>query len=225
MTPHASADAQASFDPRLSGLVGQVKGFMAHAEGLALYRLGLLAGASGLGPLLEIGTYCAKSAIYLGEAARQIGTVLFSVDHHRGSEEMQPGWEHHDPGVVDPRSGRIDTLAVARTNLAEAGLEPYVIMVVGESSVVAAHWATPLSLLFIDGGHGQRVAWTDYRCWTSAVAPGGFLAIHDVFSDPSKGGRPPFEIFCAALASGLWQEQAELAEGSLRVLRRLGCHE
>jgi predicted O-methyltransferase YrrM len=189
-------------------------------EGMALYRCGLAAARSRVGPLLEVGTYCGKSAVYLGFAAREEGATLFSVDHHRGSEENQAGWEHHDPALVDPRSGRMDTLPLARRSVEEAGLEGTVVLVVGESVAVAAAWTTPLGLLFIDGGHGAEVEWADYRAWTPRVAPGGLLAIHDVFPDPADGGRPPYEIYCDALASGGWTEDPALGRGSLRVLRR-----
>lgn len=196
------------------------KGFMAPEEGLALHRAGLRAAASGLGPLVEIGTYCGKSAVYLGEGAREGRAVLFSIDHHRGSEEIQPGWEHHDPEVVDATSGRMDTLPFARRTIADAGLEDHVVLVVGSSLVVAAGWAKPLALVFIDGGHGAEVEWADFRAWAPLVAPGGWLAIHDVFPDPADGGRPPYEIYRAALDSGEFAEEGDAGCGSLRVLRR-----
>ena len=201
-------------------LVRRLKGFMPDDEGLALYRAGREAAGSGLGPLLEVGTYCGKSAVYLGNAARESGAVLFTVDHHRGSEENQAGWEHHDTTVVDPSTGRMDTLPLARRAVEEAGLEDTVVLVVGPSAAVAGAWGRPLSFLFIDGGHGDEVAWADYRNWTPHVAPGGIMAIHDVFADPADGGRPPYEIFCAALDSGHWREDPALGCGSLRVLRR-----
>ena len=190
-------------------------------EGLALYRAGLDAARSGAGPILEVGTYCAKSTVYLGAAAREGGSVVFTVDHHRGSEENQSGWEHHDPTVVDPASGRMDTLPFARRTIEAAGLEDNVVLVVGRSEVVAASWDRPLGMLFIDGGHGEAIAWADYRCWSPKVSRGGLMAIHDVFPDPAEGGRPPYEIYCAALSSGDWAEEADLGCGSLRVLRRL----
>ncbi len=189
-------------------------------EGLALHEVGLRAGHSGLGPLLEIGTYCGKSALYLGSAARDTGAVLFSVDHHRGSEENGPGWEHHDASLVDARTGRTDTLPWARRALEDAGLEDHVVLVVGASATVAAAWAAPLALVFIDGGHGEEVASADYRLWGPKVAAGGYLAIHDVFPDPADGGRPPYEMYLDALASGRWVEEEPLGCGSLRVLRR-----
>jgi predicted O-methyltransferase YrrM len=200
-----------------------VKGFMPPDEGLALHRAAsVAAGGSGPGgPLLEIGTYCGQSAVYLGAAAEAAGNVLFSVDHHHGSEEIQRGWEHHDPEVVDPATGRMDTLPWARRTVEEAGLEASVVLLVGPSTVAAARWATPLSLLFIDGGHGHAMAWADYRAWAPKVAAGGLLAIHDVFPDPADGGRPPYELFCEAVASGEFDECPDLACGSLRVLRRV----
>ena len=208
-------------DPSLLAVARAAKGFMPDDEGIGLYRAGVEAAGSGEGPLLEVGTYCGKSAVYLGAAARFTGRVLFTVDHHRGSEENQPGWEHHDAGVIDPRTGRMDTLPHFRRTVEVAGLEDVVVGIVGDSPIVAAHWATPLSLLFIDGGHGAAPAWADYRAWAPHVAVGGFLAIHDVFEDPADGGRPPYELWCQALASGAF---AELwACGSLRVLRRVGA--
>lgn len=211
-------------DAELLAHARSAKGFMPDDEGLALYRAGLAAAATGLGPLLEVGTYCGKSAVYLGAAARAGGTVLFTVDHHRGSEENQAGWEHHDASLVDAWSGRMDTLPVARHTVAAAGLEAAVVLVVGESTVVAAHWSTPLALLFIDGGHGDSVAWADYRGWTPQLAGGGLLAIHDVFPDPAHGGRPPYELYCEALRSGAFTEAEGAGCGSLRVLRKAGLH-
>ncbi|MEM7273043.1 MAG: class I SAM-dependent methyltransferase [Actinomycetota bacterium] len=172
------------------------------------------------GPMLEVGSYCGKSACYLGPVARRLGTVLFCVDHHRGSEENQAGWEWHEPDLVDPDIGLMDTLPVFRRTVHDAGLEGVAVAVVGDSPTVAANWSTPLSLLFIDGGHGERPAALDYERWTPQVATGGLLVIHDVFPDPADGGRPPYErIYLPALASGRFTEVS--ATGSLRVLRRV----
>jgi predicted O-methyltransferase YrrM len=208
-------------DPRLLAAARAAKGFMPDDEGLALYGSALVAASSGLGPILEVGTYCAKSAIYLGAAARLGGAQVFSIDHHRGSEEMQPGWQHHDPEVVDAIDGRIDTLGRARGAIEDAGLDDTVILIVGRSATVAKSWLTPLSLLFIDGGHGHDTAWEDWRSWSVRVSPGGLVAIHDVFADPDQGGRPPYELYCEALRCGQYREISELSHGSLRVLRRL----
>ena len=191
------------------------RGFMPPDEGLALHDA---AAASTVdGPFLEIGSYCGKSAIYLGAAARARGTVLFSVDHHRGSEENQPGWEYHEPDLVDPAVGEIDTLPFFRRTIHDAGLEDVVIATVADSPTLARYWTTPLAFLFIDGGHGTEPAHRDYELWTPLVAAGGTLAIHDVFPNPADGGRPPYQIYCRALESGRFTETG--ATGSLRVLR------
>ncbi len=192
---------------------------MPDEEGLALHQAGRQAASGGLGPLVEVGAYCGKSTVYLGVAAAEGGTVLFSVDHHHGSEENQAGWEHHDPSLVDPVSGRLDTLATWRSTVSRAGLEHAVVGVVGDSATVAAHWRTLLSLVFIDGGHGTEPAWADYQGWAPMIAPGGLLAIHDVFPDPAEGGRPPYDIWRAALDEGGFTHES--ACGSLRVLRRV----
>ena len=168
-----------------------------------------------------MGTYCGKSAVYLGAAAAEAATVLFTVDHHRGSEELQPGWEHHDTAVVDPRTGRIDTLPHFRRTIEDAGLEHAVIAVVGDSVAVATHWRTPLGLVFLDAGHGAAPAHADYGAWSVHVGLGGLLAIHDVFPDRADGGRPPFEIYRRALEEGDFAEVSSLRTGSLRVLQRV----
>jgi predicted O-methyltransferase YrrM len=195
------------------------KGFMPPDEGDALHAAALAAADDVPGlPLLEVGSYCGRSTIWLAAAAREAGRMLFAVDHHRGSEENQAGWEHHDENVVDGRIGRMDTLPFFRAALYDAGLEEQVVAVVGRSPVVAVHWNTPLSFLFIDGGHGVEPARADFQGWTPHVAPGGTLAIHDVFPDPSDGGRPPYqEIYLPALEAGF---ELRSITGSLRVLTR-----
>jgi predicted O-methyltransferase YrrM len=192
---------------------------MPEPEGLALHQAGR-EGAT-VGPLLEVGTYCGKSAVYLGAAAAESDSVLFTVDHHRGSEENQQGSEHHDPGVVDAETGRIDTLPHLRRTVEQAALEGVVIAVVGDSRTVGRHWSTPLGLVFLDGGHGHEPAHGDFEAWAPHVALGGLLAIHDVFPNPADGGPAPFEVFCRALASGEFAEVQSLGEGSLRVLQRV----
>jgi MMP 1-O-methyltransferase len=193
-------------------------GFMPTAEGRALFDAA--AAYAARGPVLEIGSYCGKSTIYLAAAARAAGQVVVTVDHHRGSEEHQPGWEYHDPGLVDPVTGRLDTLPSLRATLAAAGLEDHVVVVVGRSADVARLWGTPLGLVFIDGGHTEQAAVTDYESWAPWVAPSGALAIHDVFPDPADGGQAPYLIYRRALASGAFTEVR--VEGSLRLLERTG---
>jgi predicted O-methyltransferase YrrM len=188
---------------------------MPEDEGLALYDAGL--GAASVGPLLEIGSYCGKSSVYLGSAAEAGGTVLFTIDHHRGSEEMQSDWDHHDEDVVDPRTGRMDSLPFLRRTLEEAELERSVVAIVGDSPTVAAHWRTPLGLVFIDGAHSDEPASADYEGWASKLAAGGVLAIHDVFEDPSEGGQGPFKVYSRALGDGFADVSAR---GSLRIVRR-----
>jgi predicted O-methyltransferase YrrM len=204
--------------PSLRELAEAAKGFMPPDEGLALYEAGVQAGLDVPGaPLVEIGSWCGKSSIYLGAAARQHETVLFAVDHHRGSEENQAGWEHHDTSLVDPQTGLLDTLPTFRRTIHGAGLDDCVIAVVADSPTFAAFFSTPAALVFIDGGHGEAPANADYDAWSHRVADGGYLAIHDVFPNPEDGGRPPYEIYLRALDDGFAEVSAT---GSLRVLRR-----
>jgi predicted O-methyltransferase YrrM len=202
-------------DGRLRRAAEAAKGFMPADEGLALYEAGLLGGA--IGPLLEIGTYCGKSAIYLGAAARERSTVVFTIDHHRGSEEMQSEWDHHDRDLVDPETGRMDSLPFFRRTIEDAKLEDVVVGIVGDSPTIARHWTTPIGFLFVDGGHSEHIAMADYESWAPKLMTGGVLAIHDVFADPGDGGQGPFRVWERAVREGF---DPLIATGSLRVLRR-----
>ncbi|QIP86760.1 class I SAM-dependent methyltransferase [Streptomyces sp. Tu 2975] len=213
--------AAAAPKPEILAAFEAAKGFMPVGEGLALYAAAAEAGALGL-PLLEVGTYCGRSTILLADAARDAGTVVVTVDHHRGSEEQQPGWDYHDPETVDPEVGLMDTLPTFRRTLHKAGLEEHVVAVVGRSPQVAKVWGGKAGFVFIDGGHTDEHATNDYEGWAPHVADGGLLVIHDVFPDPVDEwtGQAPYRIYLRALASGAFTEVS--ATDSLRVLRRTG---
>ncbi|MEU4347459.1 class I SAM-dependent methyltransferase [Streptomyces sp. NPDC023838] len=213
------ATPKATPKPEILAAFEAAKGFMPVREGLALYDAAVQAGALGL-PLLEVGTYCGRSTLLLADAARAAGTVAVTVDHHRGSEEQQPGWEYHDATVVDPEVGLMDTLPTFRRTLHKAGLEDHVIAVVGRSPQVARVWGGPVGLVFIDGGHTDEHANGDYEGWAPHLAEGGLLVIHDVFPDPVDEftGQAPYRVYLRALASGAFTEVS--ATDSLRVLRR-----
>ena len=194
---------------------------MPENEGDALFTAAIDAGRQCPGlPFVEIGSYCGRSTVWFGEAARQCNTVLFAVDHHGGSEENQPGWEWHDASLVDPLTGRLNTLPHFERTMQRAHLTEVVKAVVGDSPTVASSWNEPIAMLFIDGGHGRQVARNDYLSWTPHVSVGGTLAIHDVFSDPALGGQAPYEeIYLPAKKSGKFIDVANT--GSLHILRRV----
>ena len=194
-----------------------VKGFLDKDEGAALYHHAL--GAAAQGPLLEVGSYCGKSTLYLGAACKAHDSLLFAVDHHRGSEEHQLGEAYHDPDLYDASFQKMDSFPAFRHTLARADLENHVVPVVAPSIIAARFWSSPLAMVFIDGGHSMEAALNDYRSWAAHVMRGGLLAIHDVFPNPADGGRPPFEIWKLAQESGLF-EALPLVK-SLGVLRRL----
>lgn len=202
-------------DPQLKAQAEAAAGFMPPAEGMALYQTA--AHYAQRGPVLEIGTYQGKSTIYLAAGARPHGQVTVTIDHHRGSEEHQPGWEYHDPSLIERTSGRIDTLPRLRETLHKAGLEDGVVVIVARSQLAARVWNQPLGLLFIDGGHTEEQAQADYGCWACHVTSGGALAIHDVFPDPAQGGQAPYHIYLRAIQDGFVEKRRE---GSLRVLER-----
>jgi predicted O-methyltransferase YrrM len=205
----------------LLALARTVKGFMPDDEGEALFEAAAAVGRSRPkgATLVEVGAWCGKSTVYLGAACEKTGSVLFSIDHHHGSEENQAGWDHHDLEVVDPRTGRIDTLPFWRRTIVDAGLGSSVIGLVGDSPTIASRWDGAVDFCFIDGGHGSEPAWADFAGWSPKVLTGGVLAIHDVFENPADGGRPPYELWSAAIESKEYEEAG--STGSLRILRRV----
>jgi predicted O-methyltransferase YrrM len=198
-------------------LLASTKGFLDEEEGRCLYEMALEAGP--LGPCLEIGSYCGKSTLYLATACQKSNSILYSIDHHRGSEEQQPGEEYCDPDLLDPQTGAVDTFKVFRSTIERGGLEETVVPIVSRSEVAARLWATPLSLVFIDGGHSMEAASTDYNAWAGHILPGGFLLIHDIFTDPSEGGQAPYHIYKLALESGLFKKVKMVK--TLGVLKRV----
>jgi predicted O-methyltransferase YrrM len=200
-------------------LLNGVKGFLDAQEGRGLYKIALE--ASRIGPCLEIGSYCGKSTIYLGTACRENNGILFSIDHHRGSEEQQPGEEYFDTDLFDHELGRVDTLKEFRKTIEKAGLDDTVVPMVCRSDVAARTWATPLSLVFIDGGHSYEAVYTDYSAWAGHIMHDGYLLIHDIFKDPEKGGQAPYHVYKLAVASGLYKELPMIK--TLGVLKRRTC--
>jgi len=198
--------------------VSEVKGFLAEEEGLKLFELAVE--ACSLGPCLEVGSFCGKSAIYLGVACKMKGRTLFTIDHHRGSEEQQPGQPYFDSDLFDSKTGLIDSLQYFRAMIQKAELEETVVPMIAKSHVVARDWTTALGLVFIDGGHSYEAVVTDYRCWHPHLLPGGFLVFHDIFLDPAEGGQAPYEVYKEALASGRFEVLPMIK--TLGVLRRRG---
>jgi predicted O-methyltransferase YrrM len=183
--------------------IDKVKGFLDEREANCLYELALIAGKNG--PCLEIGSYCGKSSVYLGMACKENSTVLFSIDHHGGSEEQQPGEEYFDPDLQDKETGKIDTLKHFRKTINDFDLDNIVIPVIGGSTTIGNVWRTPLSLIFIDGGHAYETVLSDYDTWANNLMPGGYLLFHDIFPDPAKGGQAPYLVYQKAVASGLYE--------------------
>ena len=202
---------------KLPSHFNSVKGFIDHNEGICLYNYAL--NSSKKGPILEIGSYCGKSTIYIATAVKKYSGCVYSVDHHTGSEENQVGWEYHDIELFDEETGRINSFPEFMRNLRKANLLDTVVPIVSDSSLVSRYWKIPLSMVFIDGGHTMEAAFNDFNNWKDKIIKGGILAIHDVFPNPDDGGRPPYEIYRKALSEKNFKEVE--AVKSLRVLEKL----
>tara|TARA_Y100001936_G_scaffold44816_1_gene43712 strand:- start:4993 stop:5607 length:615 start_codon:yes stop_codon:yes gene_type:complete len=197
--------------------LNSIKGFMDPEEGEFLYSVALE--ASKRGPIVEIGSYCGKSSIYIGKACEKNNSLLFAIDHHTGSEENQVGWEYHDKELFDSQTGRINTFPEFRKNIRNFNLENFIIPIVSDSVLVAKFWTINLSMVFIDGGHSKEAAFNDYNNWNEKIMKDGFLAIHDVFPNPEDGGRPPYEVYLSALNSGKFKDYETVK--SLKILKKI----
>lgn len=180
-----------------------IKGFMDKDEAIRLYNIALK--AARIGPVLEIGSYCGKSAYIIGSACKQEDSILFSIDHHKGSEEQQPEEEYFDSDLFDKKTARINTFPFFQKTLNETSLEDTVVPVVASSALVGKKWKTPVSMVFIDGGHSFEAAHNDYLTWACHIQSEGFLVIHDIFMDPEKGGQAPRRVYEIALESGAYE--------------------
>jgi hypothetical protein len=194
----------------------KIKGFLDDGEADRLFSLAL--SASKIGPCLEIGSYCGKSAIYLGTACKENKSVLFSLDHHTGSEEQQPGQEYFDPDLLDKETGKIDTLRLFRKTIDDFDLVDTVVPIIGRSEIIGRVWQTPLNLIFIDGSHAYESVRNDYKIWSKHLIVGGYLLFHDIFPDPSQGGQAPYQVYSKAVFSGHYEEMPLYK--SLGILKR-----
>ena len=107
---------------------------MPRDEGRALYELALAHGERAHRRHLARGRCVVREVGGLpGRRRRGDVAVLYSLDHHHGSEENQAGWEHFDPTLVDPADGRLNTLPTWQRTIALADLESTVFGLVGPS--------------------------------------------------------------------------------------------
>ncbi len=196
--------------------INKVKGFLDPLEGEALYSYAKKYTKEG--DALEIGSYCGKSAVYIGSAVKENNQKLYSIDHHKGSEEQQPGEEFFDADLLNKEGNGIDTLPYFLNTINSSKLKKIVIPVISSSEEAYQDLKINFSMIFIDGGHSEEAAQNDYRLWSRRLNPGGLLAIHDVFPNPKDGGRPPYNIYLKAIESGHFEE-IEMIK-SLSLLRK-----
>ena len=178
----------------------EIKGFLEEEEGIALYEA--CKNSFRNGKCVEVGSYCGKSACYIGFACKKVGSKLFSIDHHKGSEEQQFGEEYFDEEIYDFSKKQVDTLPMFLSNIKKFNLEDYIEPLVMTSIDASYHVPDDLDMIFIDGSHTFESALSDYSHWMPKLRPGGILAIHDIYDTEEEGGQAPKEIFLKALTDG-----------------------
>ena len=176
--------------------IDNLKGFMPKHEGIALTKWSEK--FSSIGPIMEIGSYCGKSAIYLSKGAILNDQLVYTIDHHFGSEEHQIKEEYFDSEIFDYKNQRVNTLPLLIKNINKIQVKN-IVPVVSNSVDIASKWNAKLGMVFIDGGHSFKAANNDYVSWSTKIKKNGALVIHDIFENPDEGGQAPFEIFQKAL--------------------------
>jgi predicted O-methyltransferase YrrM len=175
-----------------------IKGFLAHEEGLLLYELTKKYCLKNFA--VEIGSYCGKSACYIGQACKENKTYLMTIDHHRGSEEQQYGEEYFDPDEYNYDKEIVDTLPTLLKNIQKFRFEEVILPVVNSSELASKEIENNIDLVFIDGSHTFESARKDYVSWKNKIRIGGILAIHDIYDSEVEGGQAPKEIYEKALS-------------------------
>ena len=177
-----------------------VKGFLSDKEAKKLQELFL--NVHHLGAVLEIGTYCGKSTLNFAHVAKKINGLVYTVDHHIGSEEHQLGEEYFDQENFDETLNRVNTIPLLQKNLEEVKEITNIIPIIGDANTISQSWQTRLGMLFIDGSHSFESANNDYENWKHLIEKHGALAFHDIYEDPSKGGQAPYKVFQKAIDDG-----------------------
>jgi len=184
---------------------GEIKGFLHESEAVCLFRY--CTKLNALGSALEIGSYCGKSTVFMGQAYRE-----------GGSEEHQQGQQYHDPELWDTQLSGVNTFSYFRQTINQFNLDDIVMPIVAPSKVVAKNWCMPLALVFVDGGHSEAAADHDVLAWSRFIEPGGALVIHDIYKNETEGGQAPKNAMLKLLAQGCFYLERKV--GSLVVLRR-----
>ena len=177
-----------------------LKGFMPQHEGEALSRWAEK--FSSIGPALEIGTFGGKSSLYMAAGTSKNEQVVFTIDHHSGSEEHQVGEAYFDPDIYDESLGHVNTVPLMQSNLNQFEESRYVVPMIVNANLLAPIWTMSLGLLFIDGSHTEMSAQNDSVNWNKRLLTGGALVIHDIYENPDEGGQAPFLIYQKALEEG-----------------------
>ncbi|MDA8781109.1 class I SAM-dependent methyltransferase [Gammaproteobacteria bacterium] len=180
--------------------LNNIKGFMPSHEGLALTKWAEK--FAPYGPALEIGTFGAKSALYIAAGSAIHNQLVYTVDHHSGSEEHQLGEEYFDAEIYDEKLGRVNTVPLMQSNLQQFEERKWVVPILANANSIASSWGTELGLLFIDGSHTEVSAMNDYDNWSSKLHSQGALVIHDIYEKPEDGGQAPYLVYQKAQKEG-----------------------
>ena len=124
---------------------------------------------------------------------RPYNEVVFTDEHHSGTEELHLKEEYFDPEVFDVQENRVNTFPLFLKNIQKYNLGN-IIPIISSSKAAAKSWDTSAGMIFIDGGHSLESAFNDYNCWSKYVKKNGALVIHDIYEDPSEGGQAPYEL-------------------------------
>jgi predicted O-methyltransferase YrrM len=192
----------------LADAAASVPGWTPPDQLLTLFDLALGSAALG-GDLLELGTWCGRSAVALGLAARTTGCRLHCIDlfpalddwrrNADGSYSMQVRLDEATVAAYDEQTVWAQPferdilplyrqhggpLQVLRATLERYGIEGSVRIYRGNRALIAQ--ALPagqrLRLAFVDGDHGFDAVTRDIRAIAPRLLDGGWICFDDAFT-------------------------------------------
>jgi hypothetical protein len=147
---------------RTEKFVNKIPGWLETNEGRFLEKISRIT-KSLKGDIVEIGSFCGKSTIYLAQS----GSNVYAIDPHKGN--------------IGEEKNYASTYKEFIRNLKSANVIDTVTPLVTTSLHASKNWRKPIRILFIDGLHDEKNATQDFNVWTPYLINDGIVAIHDSF--------------------------------------------
>jgi MMP 1-O-methyltransferase len=152
-------------------IVDFVDGWLTENEGRLLFNLAKE--ATGVGVIVEIGSWKGKSTICLAKGSKAgKGSKVYAIDPHNGSDEIRK------------MQGEVNTLDEFRRNITLYNVEDIIIPLIKTSLDAAKNFDQRVELVFVDGAHDYDLVKLDFDLWFPKLNHGGIIAFHDTITWP-----------------------------------------